>query len=258
MRVTILGSGSSGNCTLVESGETRLLVDAGFSGKQIRERLALFGRKPEELSGIILTHEHGDHCAGLPVLCERLNIPLYCNRPTADYLRAKLTKFKNWQIFVTGQSFVVGAVNVENFPIPHDAAEPVGYVVSDGSSRFGFVTDLGHATKLVVERVRGCQAIVLEANHDVKMLQDDTRRPWEIKQRILSRHGHLSNNGAAEAIQQLLDDALQHVFLGHLSSDCNRPELALQTVRSALVAAGAGHIQTVVARQDSPMPTLDF
>lgn len=256
VQLTILGSGSAGNCAYLETGETRLLIDAGFSARQIRQRLAGLQRTPETLSGILITHEHSDHIQGLPQLAARLGLPIYCNRLTRDEIARAFPEARfDFRVFATGASFEVGDVAVESFSVPHDAQDPVGYVVRANDGVLGFLTDLGHATKLVLERVRGANVLVLEANHDVKLLQDDPRRPWSLKQRILSRHGHLSNAAAADALEEVLSADLRQLYLGHLSRDCNRPELARDAVVGRLAKLGATHVTTVVTSQETPSPT---
>lgn len=256
MQFTILGSGSSGNCAYLETPEARLLIDAGLSARQIRNRLLTIGRAPEGLSGILITHEHSDHVQGLAVLAAKLNVPIFCNRLTKEAIEQQLGASVACNIFSTGGSFDVGDVRVDTFSVPHDAYDPVGFLLHTGAGRIGFLTDLGHATKLVIERVRSANVLVLEANHDLKLLQDDTRRPWSIKQRILSRHGHLSNAAAADVAEQVVSADLRHMFLGHLSGDCNRPELAHGTVSERLARVGATHVSVVTARQDTPCATL--
>jgi phosphoribosyl 1,2-cyclic phosphodiesterase len=258
VRLTILGSGSAGNCAYLETDETRILIDAGLSGRQIRQRLALIDRVPEALHAIIVTHEHSDHIQGLTALSSKLQIPVYCNRPTHDAIEYQLEAKCPCRLFLTGATFEIGDLSIETFPVPHDAQEPVGFLIRAPQGRIGFLTDLGHATKLVVERVRPANVLVLETNHDVKMLQDDPHRPWSLKQRILSRHGHLSNEAAAEVAEQIVSDQLQHLYLGHLSRECNRPELALGAVRGRLERMGASHVQVTAASQDVPCPTLGF
>ena len=256
--LTILGSGSAGNCAYVETGETRILVDAGFSLRQIRQRLATIGRTPENLTGVLITHEHSDHVAGLPMLCEKLRIPIYCNRPTHEEIQFQFSKKFDARLFATGASFEIGDVLVETFSIPHDAQDPVGYLLRTNGVNLGFLTDLGHATKLVLERVRPAHALVLESNHDVKMLQDCPRRPWSLKQRILGRHGHLSNEAAADAAQEIMSAELRHLFLGHLSSECNKPEIARRVMSARLQKIGATHVQVEIAAQDVPCATLEL
>ena len=253
--ITVLGSGSGGNCYYLEAGETRLLVDAGFSGRQIRMRLESIGRSPESLTGILLTHEHSDHTKGLKIIAAKLGIPVYCNRLTLEAIESQFEAKFNAKVFQTGASFGLGGVSVESFSIPHDAYDPVGFVVQTEAGNIGFLTDLGHATRLVIDRVKGVRALVLETNYDMKLLQDDTKRPWSIKQRILSRHGHLSNDAAANALEELISDQLQHLYLAHLSRDCNSPELASQVISERLRTIGVAHVGVVATEQNEPSPT---
>jgi phosphoribosyl 1,2-cyclic phosphodiesterase len=258
VQFTILGSGSSGNCAYLETLETRLLIDAGLSARQIRTRLLTIGRTPENLSGILITHEHSDHIQGLAVLATKLNVPIYCNRLTKEAIEQVVQAPIRCHIFSTGASFDVNDVRVDTFSVPHDAYDPVGFLLHTTAGRIGFLTDLGHATKLVVERVKASNVLVLEANHDLKLLQEDTRRPWSIKQRILGRHGHLSNSAAADAMEQITSSDLRHLYLGHLSGDCNRPEIAHRTVSERLAAIGASHVAVQTAAQDCPAATLSL
>jgi len=258
VRLTILGSGSAGNCAYVETEEARVLVDAGFSLRQIRKRLEGIGRAPENLTGILVTHEHSDHIQGLRSLSEKLHIPIYCNGPTREAFEFSFQTRLECRVFETGTSFEVGDITVETFPLPHDAQDPVGYLLHTPSGNIGFLTDLGCATKLVLERVRAANVLLLESNHDIKMLQDCPHRPWSLKQRILGRHGHLSNEAAAEAAEEIMSDNLRHLYLGHLSRECNRPELALQVMRGRLDRMGARHMVLELASQSVPCPTLQF
>ena len=258
VQFTILGSGSAGNCAFLETADTRLLIDAGFSGRQIRQRLATISRAPEGLHGILITHEHSDHIFGLTGLAAKLNVPIYCNRLTKEAIESQLKIRIQCRIFDTGGSFEIGDVVVDTFSVPHDAYDPVGFLIHTPEGRIGFLTDLGHATKLVLERVRSANVLVLEANHDVKMLQDDPRRPWSLKQRILSRHGHLSNEAAADVVEEIISADLRQLFLGHLSRDCNRPELAFGAVTGRLKKIGATHVKTELTSQDAPCPTLQL
>lgn len=256
VRFTILGSGSGGNCAYLEAGDTRLLIDAGFSGRQIRQRLTTIGRAPEGLHGILVTHEHSDHTQGLIQIAARLQIPLYCNRLTREAIECQLETRFECHLFQTGASFDIGGIQVDTFSIPHDASDPVGFLLHTSAGNIGFLTDLGHATQLVIQRVRPAHVLVLETNHDLKLLQDDTRRPWSIKQRILSRHGHLSNDAAAQAAEQIVTADLHHLYLGHLSRDCNRPELARRVVSERLESIGAHHVHIESTSQATPSPTL--
>jgi phosphoribosyl 1,2-cyclic phosphodiesterase len=258
VHLTILGSGSSGNCAYVETDEARILVDAGFSARQIRKRLATIGRVPENLTGIIVTHEHSDHVQGLGTLAAKLRLPVYCNRPTHEALQWQLGTKLDCHIFTTRDSFDIGDIRVETFDIPHDASDPVGFLLRTPKVNIGFLTDLGHATRQVIDRVRSANVLVLESNHDVKMLQDCVRRPWSLKQRILGRHGHLSNEAAADVAQEIMSAELRHLYLAHLSRECNHPELAHRIMADRLQKLGANHVCLSTAPQDVPCPTLSF
>ncbi len=257
-RFTILGSGSAGNCAYLETEETRLLIDAGLSARQIGQRLATIGRTPESLNGILVTHEHLDHIQGLTRLAVKFQIPVYCNRLTKEAIESQLQIRLQSRIFLTGATLEFGDLTVETFAIPHDAYDPVGFLLHTHSGNIGFLTDLGHATKLVIERVRRAQVLVLETNHDLKLLQDDRRRPWSVKQRILSRHGHLSNEAAAATAEQVVTADLHHIYLGHLSRDCNRPELAHRVVSERMREVGAHHVRIESTSQTQISPTLEF
>ncbi len=237
--VTLLGSGSAGNCALIEAGSTRLLVDAGLNAKQIAMRLESIGVRPEMLDGIVLTHEHSDHVGGLRVFCKRHAVPVYATPLTLERLgQEHLKEYRNVRRFLDGEQFGIGELDVQAFRVTHDAVDPVGFVFHYSGRRLGFLTDLGHCSHLVKERVRGVETLVVETNYDEKLLQEDTRRPWAIKQRISSRHGHLSNKAAAELVGELLEHGLRRTLLGHLSQDCNTPELAVTTVAERLREVG--------------------
>jgi phosphoribosyl 1,2-cyclic phosphodiesterase len=255
VEITVLGSGSGGNCYYLEAGDTRLLVDAGFSGRQIRTRLESIGKTPETLTGILLTHEHSDHTKGLKMIAAKLGIPIYCNRLTLEAVETQFDVKFDAHVFQTGAAFDLGSVTVESFSVPHDAYDPVGFVVHTGEGAVGFLTDLGHATRLVIDRVKNVRALVLETNYDMKLLQEDTKRPWSIKQRILSRHGHLSNDAAAGTLEDLLSDQLRFLYLAHLSRDCNSPELAEQVISARLRELGAQHVGVMPTEQDQVSPT---
>ncbi len=254
--VTILGSGSAGNCALVESATARVLLDGGLSARQMRERLALCGVNPIEIDAILLTHEHSDHAGGLEVWCRQFGTPVYANAPTVEALRRAASDSKSeakidWRVFTTGGDFEIKDIAVQTFSVPHDAMDPVGFMLHHGGESLGFLTDLGFATKLACERVRQAHTLFIEANHDEKLLQLDTRRPWATKQRIMSRHGHLSNAAAAAVLAEMLGGNLRRAVLGHLSRDCNSPELAARTVTDRFAAAGAaiGSVEVLVATQ---------
>lgn len=247
----MLGSGSSGNSALVATDHCKILVDGGLSARQIALRLDQCGVLPQQLDGILLTHEHGDHVCGLEVLCRKFDLPIYANGLTAESVRcdSALDRHRNWRIFRTGAEFSICDIVVQTFPVPHDAVDPVGFAFCAGSSSLGFITDLGYATKMIVERLRQVHTLVIETNHDEKLLQNDPHRPWPVKQRIQSRHGHLSNRAAAEVIAELLPAKIERVVLGHLSRDCNTQELALQAVHETLNRIGKTGMEVHCATQ---------
>jgi phosphoribosyl 1,2-cyclic phosphodiesterase len=230
--LTVLGSGSGGNCALVTSDRCRILIDAGFSARRISQGLQSLGIEPESLDGILLTHEHSDHIAGLKVFCGKFDVPVYCNSLTAEYLcREGIAEANRYKIFSTGSSFTIQDIDVHAFYVPHDAVDPVAFVLSSDYGSVGFLTDLGYAPKLARERIREVHTLVVETNHDEQRLQADSKRPWSVKQRILSRHGHLSNEAAAALVADIAGENLRRVILGHLSRECNSPELALGAMR---------------------------
>ena len=254
--ITLLGSGSAGNCAVIESDGCRLLVDGGLSARQITTRLASVGIDPMMLDAILITHEHSDHVGGLRVLCKKTPIPIYCTRLTAEILRKEeLASHPDVRQFQAGAEFAIKDIGIRTFSVPHDAVDPVGFTFQCGSESLGFLTDLGKCTNLARERVRGVSTLVIETNHDEKTLQNDPRRPWSLKQRIMSIHGHLSNAAAATELVGLLEHGLNRAILCHLSRDCNSPELALGEVRSRLAAAGAGEtVEVHCASQSEVSP----
>ncbi len=249
LRVCVLASGSSGNCIYVESPATALLIDAGISARETLRRLAAAGLDPAKLRAICVSHEHIDHVAGIVQLHKQLGVALYANGDTARGIRGG--DQLPWNLFADGSPFVVGDVEILPFPLPHDAYAPVGFVLRCGSARLGIATDLGMPTQLARERLRGCQTLVLEANHDETLVQNSFR-PWSLKQRILGRQGHLSNETAAALLAEIAGDTLRQVFLAHLSRECNQLELALHVVRTRLAAAGLGHVRVLPTHPDKP------
>lgn len=251
VRVCVLGSGSSGNCTWVECGEDAILVDAGLSAQRTRRTLRERGLDERKLRAICVTHEHTDHTAGIARLHALFGIPAYANTGTARAV--KNVPADCWKCFVTGNPFRVGAFEVFPFALPHDAYEPVGYRISCGGVSVGIATDLGMATTLVRGKLAGCNLLVIESNHDEEMLRL-AERPWALKQRIFGNQGHLSNRAAAALVEELAGESLQTVVLAHLSRDCNREDLALDTVRGRLSECGLGRIEVIAARADGPTP----
>ena len=256
MRFSILGSGSAGNAALLQTDNTRVLVDAGFSTRRLAGLLEELGQSLANIDAIFLTHEHGDHAAGLTGLARFPHIRVFANRATADAVQAGLRHRPLWNIFETGATFRFRDLEVSSFAVPHDAQDPVGFLIAHGEDdllsprrSLAWLTDLGHAPAHVRERIREADVLVIEANHCPQMLEADTKRPWSTKQRIGGRHGHLSNAAARELLSTIASPRWRHVFLAHLSRDCNSlaaVEAACGTVLAArqcgfsVVAPGAG------------------
>lgn len=247
-----LGSGSKGNCTFISSETTSILIDAGFSGKEMARRLELIGVSPDTLSGIVVTHEHADHIGGLRVLHNRHRTPLFGNAGSIRAIsRIKGNELLFWNVFTTGSRFRIGDLTLDSFPVPHDAEEPVGLIVEHASASIGVLTDVGVMTHAIRERLRPCSVVMIESNHDPDLLRD-APRPWSLKQRIMGRQGHLSNAGAAEMIAAIAGPQLHRVYLAHLSEDCNRAELALDLARKHLSSAGHDHVHVCLTYPDRP------
>ncbi len=243
---------------MVECGGQRLMIDAGLSAKQLTQRLQQVGVDPASLDGILLTHEHGDHVRGLKIFLKQNPTPVFTTQATARVVRETGIEGGSWKCFEAGEKFALGGMEVESFSIQHDAVDPVGFVVGDASRRFGFLSDAGFVTRSMTERLRGLVGIFVEANYDEELLESDTKRPWSIKQRISSRHGHLSNSQVVELVREIAHPALVNVVLGHLSSDCNTPEMILTRLRGCLGELGHGHVGLECATQHEPTGWLQF
>jgi phosphoribosyl 1,2-cyclic phosphodiesterase len=249
MKFCVLGSGSAGNALVVSAGETRVLIDAGLSASQLRSRLEQQEIALDSLAAILLTHEHQDHCRGLDVLLRKLAVPVYATRLTREALRDQVKSEVRWKIFTPGQEFSIGGLQIDAFPIPHDAVEPVGFILRHLQAKLGVLTDAGHVTQGMRNRLHGVHSLYVEANYDEDMLAADTRRPWSTKQRISSQHGHLSNKQTARLLHELLPSGLERAVLGHLSRDCNDAEAAISETQRSLVA---GQLSVHCSGQDAP------
>jgi phosphoribosyl 1,2-cyclic phosphodiesterase len=228
----LLASGSKGNSLYIEAGETKFLIDAGLSAREILHRLSINGIEGSELNAILISHEHTDHIRGAGTLARRLRIPVIISYPTHSQSREIFKKNEVIE-FESGCSFSFRDTLVDPFPITHDSEDPVGFVIDSPEGRIGAATDLGIATRLVREKLKGSRVLVLESNHDEDMLLQGPY-PWHLKQRIKSRHGHLSNNESVELLDELVNLGLEGVFLAHLSEVNNNPEIALESFRKML------------------------
>jgi len=250
----VLGSGSGGNSAVVRSGRTRVLVDAGLSARQLEQRLNLAGIDPDMLDAVLLTHEHGDHTRGIEVFCKKRSLPVYCNIRTREVLRGGIQSKVAWKLFESGDALTIGDLRIQTFEVPHDAVEPTGFVIRNGHGSLGLLSDLGKVTHPIRDRLRGVDSLFVEANYDLTMLQNDTKRPWSTKQRICSPHGHLSNDQAAELVAEIAHENFRHVVLGHLSRDCNSPDAAIGAIRKTLDRLGHAHVEVFCASQDQISP----
>ncbi len=255
VRICLLASGSRGNALYIESAESRILIDAGLSARELGRRLEGIGVCAEDLDALLVTHEHTDHCQGVGPLSRRYDLPVYLHHATRQAL-PKLGRISELNEFTTGDVFDIKDLRITTFPITHDAVAPVGYTVETAAGKIGVATDLGIVTRLVCEQLKGSRVLVLESNHDEEMLRDGPY-PWQLKQRIRSNHGHLSNNASAELLRSLVSDRLEAVFLAHLSEENNCPDLALQAAQCALANQNVCSPQLVVGRQDRSTVCFD-
>jgi phosphoribosyl 1,2-cyclic phosphodiesterase len=232
MRLQILGSGSAGNCALLQTEGARVLIDAGFSCRRLRELLRDAGTRLDDIDAVFLTHEHGDHAAGIEGFKKHPRTEIYANAATARAVCQKAGREATWRLFETGTTFRVRDLEVTSFAVPHDAQEPVGFCFAHGDMQdlfsprrsLAWLTDLGHVPAAVYAHLRACDVVVVESNHCPKLLEADHRRPWSTKQRISGRHGHLSNEATRELLEATAHAGWRRVFLTHLSRDCNSRE----------------------------------
>lgn len=249
MRFTVLGSGSTGNAVLISSENTNVLVDAGMSAREILRRLGEVGVGYDRLDGILITHEHGDHAGGLRVLMSSVDCPVFISRPTEDSYydtraggqnggsesskRRAALKDKTVEIEST-REFRIGDIDFEPFSVPHDAADNFGFAAKKDGVKVATLMDFGHITDLIKEKLSGCDAIVVESNHSRDMLRACSVYTWDLKQRIMSRTGHLSNEDLSDWLQNDFDGSARHVVLAHLSQRANEPHLARLMAETAL------------------------
>ena len=228
-----LASGSKGNCLFIGSKNTKLLIDAGISLKKIKERLFEIGESIENIDAVIVTHEHSDHIRGLEMLTKKHGIPVLANAQTAKAVCSLLNVTPKFKIFSTGESFTFGDITFHPFSIQHDTSDPIALTALIDDVKFGICTDLGFVTSLVKKHLEMCNCIYIESNHEPSMVHASAR-PMIYKQRVLSRQGHLSNQECAKLLKEIFHDGLKHIYLAHLSDECNHPEVALRSTRELL------------------------
>lgn len=264
VRVAVLASGSRGNCTVLSSSEGSILVDAGLSCRETLRRMKAVGEDPHRVKAIVISHEHADHVAGLQVLSAKLKVPVYMTQATYESWRkftrdqeGKPGKLEQREHFQAGRSFCIGSITVNSFTTSHDAADPCGFTFTSEGVKIGIVTDLGAIKPNVKDALRGCDGLLIESNHDLEMLRNGPY-PWMVKQRVMSRVGHLSNSALADFLASDYDGSASFLVLLHLSEQNNYPELAHQTAYKAL-----GHRLNLfqasslsIALQDKPLQPL--
>ncbi|MEG1458036.1 MAG: MBL fold metallo-hydrolase [Acetivibrio sp.] len=258
MNFCSIASGSSGNCIYVGNKDTGILVDAGISKKRITEGLSSMDVNPEKLDAIVVTHEHSDHICGLGVFTRKYKVPIYGTKETIESIRnIKSMGALDETLFHEIKedcSFLVNDIVVHPFSIPHDAANPVSYTFSSNGEKIGVATDLGTYNASIISNLEECQILLLEANHDINMLQVGSY-PYSLKRRILSDTGHLSNDNSGKLLSKIFSDRLKYIFLGHLSKENNYPELAYETVKCELLESGITKNREYtmqVAKRDTP------
>ncbi len=247
VHVSVLGSGSRGNASVVWSGDDAVLVDCGFSTREIERRMRQVGVPLSSLRGVLVTHEHGDHIGGAPALARQLGLPVHLT--AAARRMSKFGPEVAVEIVQPGRAFSLGRLQIEPFRVPHDTVDTLGFVVGAGPHRVGFATDMGSIQRSVVEILKSCRAVLLEFNHDEHMLWSGDY-PDFLKERVAGDRGHLSNRQGAELLSALTGSRVEHVLLGHLSGQNNEPRLALGAARQALRAQGAEEISLTVASQE--------
>lgn len=263
MKFCSLYSGSSGNALFVSSQETSILIDAGLTGKSIISAMEAIGEEPQSLGGIFITHEHSDHIKGAGILSRKFNLPIYANERTWMAMERCLGRIHPGNKRVIDKETSLGDLNIRTFRVPHDAAACIGYTVEDTKGKLiSTVTDMGVFTREIEEAIRESDTILIESNHDVEMLKYGPY-PYELKRRVLSEIGHLSNEDSAKAILKILDGKHRNIILGHLSGTNNVPELAFKTVENILIDQGVqiaedGDVNLELASRIRPSAYLDF
>ena len=254
MQICMLASGSQGNSIYASDGVTSILIDAGLSGVEIERRMNARGLDIKRLDAIIVSHEHTDHIRGVGILARRYRLPVYISAKTHDLAAAQLGALNQIVNFSCGTGFSINDLAVRPFSISHDAGDPAGFTVSSNGCKIGIATDLGIATAMVRHHLKNCACLILEANHDMLMLEQGPY-PWSVKQRVKGRTGHLSNESSRELLMDVMHDRMSHLILAHLSETNNTPEKALRVVTEHLPDT---RLKVSVACQSSPGPVVNL
>ena len=257
MRFSVLASGSGGNACYVDTTQTRILIDAGLSCRELIKRLNTIDTGSARIDGIVITHEHADHIKGVGPIARHFDIPVYINTPTLGKSVKRLGNISQQKIIQTGQAITINDICIETFSKCHDAADPMGIIVSSNGSRLGIVTDLGRSTRLVEDRLKKCTGLIIEFNHDSEML---AQGPYSVslQRRIKGAEGHLSNQQAGELLRKVSHKSLSYVVLAHLSSENNLPEKALQVARNVIDECRLDKTEIQISCQDIPMQLMEI
>ena len=255
MRFSVLGSGSRGNAVYVESNGSAALIDAGFSGKELQKRMQSIDRDLSDVKALCITHEHNDHICGAGIISRRFEIPVIINGATLEAASGKIGKLYDTTLFSAGDVIEVGDLTIRSFRISHDTADPVGFVISDGNKRLGYLTDTGKVSHLMAQRLISCHGVILEFNHDLEMLKYGPY-PLPLQQRVRSSRGHLSNDDAANFLIELMGGEVQEVVLAHLSEKNNTVDLARDAAIKSIMQWPTVNLH--IAKQDTAMPLLQL
>lgn len=249
-----LASGSKGNCIYVGTDKTKILIDAGIGVRTIEKRLAEIDVEVSTIDAILISHEHSDHIRGVESLATKYQIPVFANSETAKAILLTLNRKPRFKIFSTGETFTFGDIEIHPFSIQHDTLDPVAFIFRIGNLKIGVCTDLGFVTTLVKSHLKECDYLYIEANHEPSMVYACPRPPI-YKQRVLGRQGHLSNDGCAELLDEIYHEGLKHVYLAHLSGECNHPEMAIKKILSKL---GDRKVSISIAYQEKKSDLIEF
>ncbi len=252
MKISILGSGSSGNSTFVEVNNTKILIDAGFSGKKLKEKLEVIGEDIRDIDALLITHEHGDHILGAGIISRKYNIPIYITRESYDVCQKKIGKIAPTNLNYVEDNFYLEEVLIKPFDVMHDAVRTIGFSIEHDNKKLSLATDIGYITNIVREHFKGANIAVIECNYDYSKLMTCSY-PWDLKSRVKSRSGHLCNEEAAKFLTELYHENLEKVYLVHVSNDSNCYDLAYQTVKNRLEVNNL-NVDLEIVRQNTVTP----
>lgn len=257
MRFSVLASGSRGNACYIETDNTNILIDAGLSCRETFRRLDMINVRVDRFDALVITHEHHDHIKGAGPISRKYNIPLLLNRATLRQGIRTLGSISTPITFQTGHSITINDIVIDTFTKCHDAADPMGLIISSNGASLGIITDLGRSTQLITDRLKKCDAILIEFNHDSEMLDEGPYPPY-LKRRIKGAEGHLSNQQAGELLMDIAHKGMKQIILAHISEINNLPEKALEAAKKALAEIGMDRISICVSSQDEPSPLIEI